>query len=510
MIRVPPFLVFLLLLPLPFIAQASLHATQEPMDFASQALRLLAAEVPDASGPGIGVLVARGDEVLFRGARGMANVELAVPLRPEHGMRIASLSKQFTAAGLLRLVDEGRVALDDPLSKYLPDYPGAEGITLLQLLNHTSGVRSYTRMPSHMEHALHRPIDTAGLISVFSGEAPDFAPGARYDYNDSGYVLAGAVIEKVTGMAWDAWLDQAFFEPLGLARTRGGDTMTTVPGLANGYRVDADGVVHPAGFLHMSQPHAAGALLSNVDDLLRWNLALHGGKVLSADSYVRMTTPEGPAASAGAPYGLGLEVHGAGRKLRMEHTGGIVGFESVLLYVPADRISVVLVRNATGPGEFRLQALARQLAALARAPDVASPMKPEGSPAEVMAQLDQAFFAAFNACDVVGHMGFLDPALEFYHDKGGRTVGAHRMEVMMRERCGSKETSLRRELVPGSLTVDPVPGYGAIQTGEHRFFLTVGDAPEQWVESARFVHVWREDASGWRVVRALSFDHKAP
>jgi D-alanyl-D-alanine carboxypeptidase len=490
---------------------ASTSAPAALTDFRAQAARLLAEQVPHPRGPGVSVLVARGETVLFRDARGMASVELEVPLRPEHVMRIASLTKQFTAAGLLRLVDEGRVSLDDPLSKYLPGYPGGEGITLSQLLNHTSGVRSYTRMSSHMEHALHRSIDTPGLIDVFSGQPPEFAPGSSYAYNDSGYVLAGAVIEQVTGLAWDAWLGETFFQPLGLAHTRGGNSPVVVPGLASGYRTDRDDAVQPASYLHMSHPHAAGALLSNVDDLWRWSRALHEGEVLSKASYTRMIIAEGPAAKVAAPYGYGLEVSGEGRQQRIEHTGWIIGYVSALVYLPEDKITVAVIRNATGPGDQGVQDLAKRLADLARGiPAPGEPAPPAVPMAELLEELDAKFFAAFNDCDVEAHIGMLDPALEFFHDKGGRALGAHRMEAMMRERCASPASSLRRELVSGSLQVHPLPGFGAIQEGEHRFHLTVGDQPEQWVESARFVHVWRQDASGWRIVRALSFDHQAP
>ncbi|NZA28261.1 nuclear transport factor 2 family protein [Luteimonas sp. SJ-92] len=124
--------------------------------------------------------------------------------------------------------------------------------------------------------------------------------------------------------------------------------------------------------------------------------------------------------------------------------------------------------------------------------------------------LDAEFFAAFNACDVDGHMAMVDEDVEFYHDKGGLTKGRSGMERMARERCANSRVTLRREVVEGSLKVYPVPGHGAIQEGSHRFYLTEEGDEERLVEIARFVHVWEHGESGWKIVRALSYDHRTP
>jgi D-alanyl-D-alanine carboxypeptidase len=328
------------------------------------AQRWLAQAAPDENGPGIAVLVARGDKVLFRGARGRASVELDVPLSPDHVFRIGSVTKQFAAAGLLRLIDEGKVALDDPLSKFLPDYPNGDAITIAQLLNHTSGIRSYTSIPGHMDQEIRRDLTTAELIDVFKDEPVDFAPGEGWSYNNSGYVLVGAVIEKASGMPWFRWLDRTLFEPLALSHTQVGAGRGVVPNLASGYSLAGE-TVSTAAFLSMTQPHAAGALLSTVDDLWRWNRALHQGKVLSPESYRRMTTPEGKAATAGDGYGYGIQVGTVRGRTAYGHGGGIFGFLSHLTYVPGDDISVVVLRNADGEGGEQVGVLARRLAALA-------------------------------------------------------------------------------------------------------------------------------------------------
>jgi D-alanyl-D-alanine carboxypeptidase len=318
----------------------------------------------DEGGPGIAVLVARGDTVVYRGARGRASIELDVPLSPDHVFRIGSVTKQFAAAGLLKLIDDGKASLDDPLSKFLPDFPNAKAVTLHQLLNHTSGIKSYTGIPGYMESAIRADLDTDALVAVFKDLPADFAPGEGWAYNNSGYVLVGAVIEKIAGTSWHAWLDTALFKPLALSHTQFGDQNAVIHGQVDGYSTPAPGQVRRADYLSMSQPHAAGALVSTLDDLLRWNRALHGGKLLSAASYRGMITPEGKAADDANRYGFGIQATTVRDATALRHGGGIHGFLSHLIYLPESQISVAVLRNADGPG-FDTEAFASRLAAFA-------------------------------------------------------------------------------------------------------------------------------------------------
>ena len=176
------------------------------------------------------------------------------------------------------------------MTKFVPRYPGGDKVTVRMLLNHTSGIRSYTDMPGVMEGPIQKTVTTAQLIDTFKNEKPDFAPGEGWNYNNSGYVLVGAVIEAASGMPWHAYLKKAFFDPLGMQHTGYGDeAVAVIPGHVMGYTRVAD---HWAvmKYLSMTQPHAAGALVSTVDDLLRWNRALHEGKLLKSGSYRRMIT----------------------------------------------------------------------------------------------------------------------------------------------------------------------------------------------------------------------------
>ncbi len=354
-------LVFAWVPPVPSAAAAVVSSDR---GLAGYAARLLEGVYPDANAPGAAVLVARGDEVVFRDARGMANVELGVPLSADHVFRLASVTKQLAAAGVLKLAEEGRLSLDDPLSKFLPDYPGGDAVSVRMLLDHTSGIRSYTSIPGVMEGPIRRDLDTAALIDTFKDEKPDFAPGEQWRYNNSGYVLVGAVIEEASGQPWYEYLEQALFEPLGMADTGYGDqSQALIPGHVTGYTRGGDGAVR-ARFLSMTQPHAAGALVSTVDDMLRWNRGLHEGGLLQPASHAAMVELAGKAGESG--YGFGIVVGELRGQALYEHGGGIFGFSTHLLYLPDSGLTVVVLQNTdAGTAGSRPGETARRLAAYA-------------------------------------------------------------------------------------------------------------------------------------------------
>jgi CubicO group peptidase (beta-lactamase class C family) len=308
------------------------------------------------------VLVARGEQLLYKGARGMASIELGVPLQPDHLMRIGSVTKQIAAAALLKQIDEGKARLDDPLSKFLPDYPNGSQITLLQLLNHTSGVKSYTGISGYMHNPIRRDLTTAELVKEFKDQPADFAPGEKWAYNNSGYVLLGAVVEAISGKSWHQSIDDLLLRPAQITSVhyQAGDKL--FKGMAQGYTLNGQREVAPAGLLSMTQPHAAGALIANTEGLWRWNQALHGGKLLSKASYERMITPEGAAKPH--HYGFGIGTGTLRDQTLLSHGGGIHGFGSLLSYVPQSQVTVVILRNSDTSG-FATDLVSRKLAAFA-------------------------------------------------------------------------------------------------------------------------------------------------
>lgn len=366
---------------------AAAAAPPAPADFARYAEALLA-RIYRTDMPGVAVLVMRGDEVLYRGARGEADVPADVPLAPGDRFRIGSVTKHIAAAGLLTLVDAGKVALDDPLSKYLPDYPGAARITIEQLLNHTAGIREYTQIPGWFAGQIRRDLTTAQLVDYFKHETPDFAPGEGWRYSNSGYVLVGAVIEAASGQAWHKYLDQALFQPLGMKDTGYGADPAIVARQVKGYVTDGK-TLEPAPRISMTQPHAAGALVSTVDDLARWARALHEGRVLDPVTYARMITPVGMAKDSDYGYGIGVSaVRGAAA---LQHGGGIPGFSAHLSYVPGADVTVAVLQNCETPESvLQPESLGRRLAAAALGMPY-PPVVPVAVDAAVLGQYEGVF-----------------------------------------------------------------------------------------------------------------------
>lgn len=328
------------------------------------ATQLLEQQAIAPAGPGLAVLVARDDTVLFKQAYGQANIELGVALTPEQTFRIGSVTKQFAAAALLKLIDEGKAKLDDPLSKYLPDYPNANAITLAQLLNHTSGIKSYTGIAGYMHNKIRRDLSTQELIAEFKDEATDFAPGSAFRYNNSGYVLVGAVIEAISGKSWHRYLHDTILQPNNLSDILYPAEVNIVPGMVSGYSQAQGKPATQAELISMTQPHAAGALVANLDALWRWNRLLHEGSLLQPATYQQMITPSGVVAAEGGNYGFGI-TRGTLRGFNnLQHGGGINGFTSLLVYLPDPKITVAVLSNNENPATS-FDYISRKLAAFA-------------------------------------------------------------------------------------------------------------------------------------------------
>lgn len=345
-------------------ACAHVERKSEDAEISRQAAALMS-RTYSVDGPGAAVLIARGDTVFYRGARGEADVRAHVPLEPGAMFRLGSVTKQFAAAGLLKLVSQGRVGLDDPLSRFLPHFPHADEITIHELLNHTAGVHNYTAIPGYMADRIQRDLTTEQMIGVFANEPLDFAPASSWRYSNSGYVLVGAVIEAVSGMPWHEYLRRTFFDPLGMRHTGYGADPRIIAKEVHGYSFE-NGELRPSAPISMTQPHAAGAIVSNVDDLLIWSRALHEGRILPEELYQQMITPTGAAAREDVQYGFGV-VRGAMRgKTVLQHNGGIFGFTSSLTYIPGPDITIAVLENDNGrkTGES-VESIARRLAAIA-------------------------------------------------------------------------------------------------------------------------------------------------
>ncbi|KLD62318.1 serine hydrolase domain-containing protein [Dyella japonica] len=337
-------------------AAATSPALDTPLTKAAQAA-LESATIKN--GPGVVAVIAKGDTIVYRGATGLAQIELGVPLDPDQVLRIASVTKMFTAATVIKLAEMGKLSLDDTLATYLPDFPNAGKITLRELLQHTAGVSDKTKDPQ--PGFMRRDVDTATLVDEIRKRTPAFAPGAQQQYSNGGYILLGAVIEKVTGEPWHVAMTRLLLEPLGLQHIRYGDNAVVIPGRVAGYTSDNPAhQINNAGYISMSIPAAAGGLVATADDLLRWMRALAHGQVISAKDFQMMITPAMPGAAH--PYGMGMYLWHVRGSSMVGHTGQIDGFCSAVAYLPKQDVTVIVLAN---DDHFDARTMSRRLAAIA-------------------------------------------------------------------------------------------------------------------------------------------------
>ncbi len=294
---------------------------------------------------GIAVLVARGDSILYQHSVGYADLELKVPLNPDHIFRIGSITKQFTAVAILKLQREGKLDIEEKLDQYLPDYPNAKNISMKHLLNHTSGIKNYTELKKWTPEEQKRDFSTDELISYFKDEKPDFQPGESWRYNDSGYVLLGKVIEIISGLSFKTYIEKEILVRYGLTKTRYGSTSKIILDRSKGYK-EENGRPMNAGFLSMSQPYAAGGLLSTVVDLWRWNRMVFSGEILSNEILLQAHT-ETVVGDKSYPYGYGWQIDYPGKSKALYHHGWINGFFTTAWYIPSERLFVTVLSNCT-------------------------------------------------------------------------------------------------------------------------------------------------------------------
>jgi CubicO group peptidase (beta-lactamase class C family) len=298
------------------------------------------------------VLVAREGNVIFSKGYGMANAEWDIPNTPQTKFRLGSITKQFTAASILLLQERGKLAVQDPICKYIADCPKTwEPITIHHLLTHTSGIPSYTdvKSPEEFRKLSLTPVTVTGFVDSFKPKPLEFAPGEKMKYNNSGYFMLGYIIEKVSGQSYEAFLQENIFTPLKLADT-GYDTHDRIlKHRATGYSRRNDVRIN-SDYLDMTVPYAAGSLYSTVEDLFSWNEALFSDKLLSARSREAMMTVDKNN------YAYGLAVNRQFNRKMVSHGGGINGFSTILARFPEEKITVVVLRNAdygySGPGKI--------------------------------------------------------------------------------------------------------------------------------------------------------------
>ncbi|CAM4288353.1 serine hydrolase domain-containing protein [Paenibacillus tarimensis] len=297
------------------IAEA-LHAYLEPL-----------AEEHKFSGA---ILSSMNGRILFSQGYGEANLELGVPNTPQTRFRIGSITKTFTSTAVMQLMGQGLIKLEDTIDRYFPDQQGGTGITIHHLLTHTSGIPSYTADPS-MAQWCAQSCTPRELAERFMDRQLEFAPGERYAYSNSGYALLGLLIEQVSGLSYGDYLKKHIFAPAGMTKTQVDDPGMLVPMRAAGYHTAEDGALLNAPYFDISNAFAAGSILSTVEDMHLWDLALASDALLDASLKEQMFTPYAADSEQGYSYGYGWIIQESPYGRIAAHSGGIPGFTSLLM-----------------------------------------------------------------------------------------------------------------------------------------------------------------------------------
>ncbi len=305
-------------------------------------------------------LVAENGKVIYKGGFGMANMEWQIPNTPDTKFRLGSITKQFTAMLTLQLVEQGKIKLDGKISDYLPDYRKdiGEKVTVHHLLTHTSGIPSYTSQPGFFANVSRNPYKVGDFVKTYASGNLEFEPGTKYSYNNSGYFLLGAIIERITGKTYEQALKEMIFDPLGMKNTGYDHHDTIMPKRASGYAKTRSGYTN-AAYLDMSIPYAAGSMYSTVEDLYLWDQALYTDKLITPQTKELMYKP------FLENYAYGWGITKASFKLDdqpvtvITHGGGINGFTTTIVRFPKEKNLIVILDNT---GSSNLNRLSDRLA----------------------------------------------------------------------------------------------------------------------------------------------------
>ena len=297
---------------------------------------------------GLSIGVTRGAEVLLQKAYGHADLEWDVTMPMDAVHEIGSVTKQFTSVAVLQLWEQGQIDLDADLTEYLPDYDTqGRAIPLRRLFDHTSGIKGYTEMAEFRTIA-NRAMPRDSLVAMFEAVPLEFEPGFAMIYNNSAFFLLGLIVEEVSGQSYEAYVQEHIFDALGMTRSSYCSNTDVVEGRAHGYAPGSDGL-RRADHIDHTWPYAGGSLCSTVSDLLTWNRALHGGRVLSDEAYELLVTPRPLEDGTPTTYAMGINNRQVPSGHVIDHGGGIPGFSSFLRWYPEHDVSVVVLQNSTTP-----------------------------------------------------------------------------------------------------------------------------------------------------------------
>ena len=292
---------------------------------------------------GVAALVAKNGKVIYRKAFGKANLELDVDMTPKSVFEIGSITKQFTAVSILMLVEQGKIKLDDEITKYIPDYPTHEKkITIHHLLTHTSGIKSYTSMQSFGD-VFTKDSSPKDFVDFFKDEPMDFDPGEKYLYNNSGFFLLGYIIEIVSEISYQEFIKENIFDKIGMTSSYYGSHSQIIKNRASGYQKEED--FSNAQYISLTLPYAAGSIMSNVDDMLKWQIAINNHVFVKKETIQKAFTNYTLNNGESINYGYGWSLNELNGEPTIEHGGGIPGYLSMGVYIPSEDVYVILFSN---------------------------------------------------------------------------------------------------------------------------------------------------------------------
>jgi CubicO group peptidase (beta-lactamase class C family) len=319
---------------------------QSPGQLTAEFDRIISSEFK-AQEPGGVVLVTRRGAVIYKKAFGMANLELDVPMKEEMVFNIASITKQFTAVAVLQLAEQGKLSVQDEITKYLPDYPvNGQKITVENLLTHTAGIPGPAREAMSSLQGRKNIVGLQEIIATFRNRPLDFAPGTKWSYSNDGYILLGAIIEKVSGVSYAAYLEKNIFKPAGMTRTLFGDDQLLIKNRAASYVYSrAESKFLNALNDKVETAYSAGAIQSTAEDLFRWNQALNSHRLITKASLEKARTEYKLPDGKGTNYGYGWFIGNIQGSPLVEHGGNMGGFMCHAIYLPREDVFVVVLYN---------------------------------------------------------------------------------------------------------------------------------------------------------------------
>lgn len=317
----------------------SLHAQRLEKGIDSLILK----DFKDPNGPGGVFMVSRKGKPIYQKAFGKANLELGDNLSTENVFELGSMTKQFTAVAILMLEQAGKLKVEDPVLKYIPDYPNGEKITIHHLLTHTSGIKDFTKMKALSDIA-QKEMTPKMMVDFFKNEPADFAPGEKFEYNNSGYVLLGYLIEIISGLRYEDFIKNQIFDKVGMSRSYYASDRKVINQRAYGYHKKESGYVNKT-MISFSVPFSSGSLMSTASDMLKWQMALNGHLLLDAKETNKAFSKYKLNNGTEYTYGYGWHIRDINGTPTREHGGSIFGFKTMAVYIPGEDIYVIGLSN---------------------------------------------------------------------------------------------------------------------------------------------------------------------